>query len=170
MRPHGPGRWLRHLWIGPWHVRRVLPPDALVRIERAIADGERRHRAELRFAVESSLGPVQLWRGLDAKARAVEVFATFRVWDTAEDNGVLIYLLWADRAVEVLADRGASARVDPQLWSAACARIVSACRTGAPEDGVIDAIRMLSDALAIAYPAGDSPNPDELPNRPIQLG
>ena len=106
-RLRGPRRWLRHLWIGAWLVRRVLPPDAMRRIELAIAEGERQHRAEIRFAVESSLGPGGLWRGTPAQARAVEVFSAFRIWDTEEDNGVLIYLLWADRAVEIVSGAAA---------------------------------------------------------------
>lgn len=169
-RPRGVGRWLRHLWIGAWHVRRVLPPDAMRRIELAIGEGERRHRAELRFAVESSLDVARLWRGVDANARAVEVFSAFRVWDTEEDNGVLVYLLWADRAVEIVADRGAVRRVDPAAWSAACERIAGACRDGSPEDGIVEGLRLLADALAEAFPADGRPNPDELPNRPLQLG
>jgi uncharacterized membrane protein len=169
-RLRGPRRWLRHLWIGAWHVRRVLPPDAMRRIELAIAEGERQHRAEIRFAVESSLGPGGLWRGTPAQARAVEVFSAFRIWDTEEDNGVLIYLLWADRAVEIVADRGAMRRVDPAVWPAACEQIVAACRRGEPEDGVLEALRLLAQALAAAFPADGQPNPDELPNRPLRLG
>jgi len=167
--PRGLARWARHLWIGSLHVRRAFPPEALQRIEQAIADGEQRHRAELRFAIESSLDAAGLWRGLTPKARAIGVFSRFRVWDTEEDNGVLIYLLWADRAVEIVADRGATRRIDPRVWSQACQRLAEACRGGCPVEGAIETIGVLSDALARAYPADGHPNPNELPDSPLIL-
>ncbi|HYF58662.1 MAG TPA: TPM domain-containing protein [Burkholderiaceae bacterium] len=171
MRPRGARRWLRHWWIGPMHVRRAFPPAGFDAIERAIAEGERRHRAELRFAVESSLHSLQLWRGTSARERAVEVFSSCRIWDTEEDNGVLVYLLWADHAVEIVADRGAMRAVDPAVWTRACATLVDACRADRAVDGAVAAIRLLHDALARAFPADASaPNADELPDAPIRLG
>jgi hypothetical protein len=169
-RRKGLARWLHHLWIGPVHVRGAFPAEALGRIEAAIAAGERRHRAELRFAVESSLDTAQLWRGLPARDRALEVFGRFRVWDTEANNGVLVYLLWADRAVEIVADRDAVRRIDPSVWTSACAQLVDACRAGRPVDGALDCIATLTDALATAYPADSGrANPNELPDTPLVL-
>ena len=165
----GLARWLHHLWIGPMHVRAAFPDGAYARIERAIADGERRHRAELRFAVESSLETGQLWRGMHARERALEVFSRFRIWDTEEDNGVLVYLLWADRAVEIVADRGAVGRIDAQVWQRACVELVEGCRTGHQVDGALQCLDTLAEALAAVYPADGEPNPDELPNAPLVL-
>lgn len=166
----GLARWLHHLWIGPAHVRGAFPAEALGRIEAAISDGERRHRAELRFAVESSLDTAELWAGLSPRERALEVFGRFRVWDTDENNGVLVYLLWADRAVEIVADRDAMRRVDAEVWTRACVQLGDGCRTGRPVDGALACIATLSDALAAAYPADDTrTNPDELPNAPLLL-
>jgi uncharacterized membrane protein len=168
--PRGLARWARHLWIGSLQVRGAFPVDAIRRIEQAIADGERRHRAELRFAIESSLDAGRLWRSQTPKARAIEVFSDFRVWDTEEDNGVLVYLLWADRAVEIVADRGAVRRIDPAVWADACARLASACRDGRQLDGAVETIDALSDALALAFPADGRVNPNELPDSPLILG
>jgi uncharacterized membrane protein len=151
------------------HVRAAFPDGAYARIERAIADGERRHRAELRFAVESSLETGQLWRGMHARERALEVFSRFRIWDTEEDNGVLVYLLWADRAVEIVADRGAVGRIDAQVWQRACVELVEGCRTGHQVDGALQCLDTLAEALAAVYPADGEPNPDELPNAPLVL-
>ena len=169
----GPGwrRWLRHLWIGPMHVGRAFPPDAMRRIEEAVAAGERRHRAEVRFAVESSLDSGRLWRGVTARQRAQEVFAQFGVWDTADNNGVLIYLLWADQTVEIVADRGATAAVDPAVWARACAQLVDGCRDGRQLEGALRCLEALEAGLVRAFPAdGSRDNPDELPNTPIRLG
>lgn len=167
----GFARWLRHLWIGPLHVRRVFPRDALARIEQAITEGEQRHRAELRFAIESSLDTGELWRGVTARDRAVDVFSQFRVWDTEEDNGVLVYVLWADHAVEIVADRGAVRRIDAAVWRDACARLAAACRAGQGPDGAMAALALINDALASAFPAHPDgrENPDELPNTPLVL-
>jgi hypothetical protein len=168
----GLARWLRHLWIGELHVRRAFPREALLRIEQAIADGERRHRAELRFAIESSLDARELRRRVTARERAVDVFSQFRVWDTEEDNGVLVYVLWADHAVEIVADRGAVRRIDAAVWQQACARLATACRDGRGPEGALAAIALLDDALAAAFPVDPDAraNPDELPNAPIMLG
>jgi uncharacterized membrane protein len=167
----GLARWLRHLWIGPIHVRRAFPKEALLRIEQAIADGERRHRAELRFAIESSLDARELRRGVTARERAVDVFSQFRVWDTEEDNGVLVYVLWADHAVEIVADRGAARRIDDAVWRDACARLAAACREGRGPEGALAAIALLDEALSAAFPADPDgrANPDELPNAPLVL-
>lgn len=165
----GVARWLHHLWIGPVHVRAAFPPDAMRRIEAAIAEGERRHAAELRFCVESSLDTAQLWRGLSARERALQVFAQFGVWDTEHDNGVLVYLLWADRAVEVVADRGAARRIDPAVWARACEALASGCREGRQVDGALACLATIGDALAAAFPADGRDNPDELPNAPLVL-
>ena len=164
-------RWLRHLSTGPFHVRRVFSRQALARIEEAITNGERRHRAELRFAIESSLDARELWRGVTARDRAVDVFSQFRVWDTEEDNGVLVYVLWADHAVEIVADRGAVRRIDEAVWRDACTRLAGACRDGRGPEGALDALERLNDALSTAFPAHPDgrENPDELPNAPMLL-
>ncbi len=164
-------RWLRHLWIGTWHTRRAFPPAAMADIGAAIAAGEQAHRAEVRFALESSLDVRELWRGQSARERAVEVFAQFHLWDTEENNGVLVYLLWADHRVEIVADRGAARLVAPEVWERACAQVTYACRGGTAVAGVVQAIAIISAALAVAFPAQpDGVNPDELPNRPLNLG
>jgi uncharacterized membrane protein len=166
----GIARWAHHLWVGPMHVRRAFPADADARIEQAIVEGERRHRAEVRFAVESSLDARELWRGATARDRAIEVFSEYRIWDTEEDNGVLVYLLWADRAVEVVADRGAARRVDAAVWRTACTQLIEGCRDGRQLDGALAALATINDALALAYPGDGRDNPDELPNARIVLG
>jgi uncharacterized membrane protein len=164
----GLSRWLSHMWIGPAHVRRAITRADFLAIEQAITAGETRHHAELRFAVESSLDTRELWRGVQARERALDVFSHFRMWDTEDDNGVLIYLLWADHAVEVVVDRGVAARVDTSVWENACDVLTRACAEGRAAQGVIEAIGMINDELARAYPGvGPHGNPNELPNATI---
>ena len=115
-------RILRHLFATMWSVRRAFPPSALDAIERTIGETEAMHEGQIRFAVEHALDLPQLLAGMSARARAVDVFSHLRVWDTEHNNGVLIYLLLADRDVEIVADRGIYLRVD-EGWEAICHRM-----------------------------------------------
>jgi uncharacterized membrane protein len=42
-------------------------------------------------------GGQPLLRNQSARSRALDIFSHLRIWDTASNNGVLIYLLLADR-------------------------------------------------------------------------
>ncbi|WP_037060511.1 TPM domain-containing protein [Pseudoxanthomonas suwonensis] len=159
-------RWLRHLFAPP--AARRFPADSLERIAAAIAEGERRHDGEVVFAVEAGLPPGELWRGCTPRERAHEVFARLRVWDTRDSNGVLLYLLLADHAIEIVADRGLHDRVVAQEWEAVCEAVEAGLRAGAAEAAVIDGIHRISTLLAAHYPAG-AENRDELPDRPVLL-
>jgi len=104
------------------------PRRAAARVQRA---GPRRHRTrrgrvraahsgEIRVAIEGALEPGEVWHGKTPRERALEVFAALGVWDTEANNGVLIYVLLADRDVEIVADRGFNGRVPDSEWQAAC--------------------------------------------------
>ncbi len=162
-------RILRHLSLPPWAVRRSFPTRTLAAIEDAIRKNETRHRGEIRFAVEATLDLRPLLRDETPCERAREVFASLRVWDTAENNGVLVYLLLADRDVEIVADRGIDARVGGAGWEAICRSMEAAFREGRFEAGVIDGIRAIGEILSREYPATGGANPNELPDRPTVL-
>ena len=162
------GRMTRHLFTTIWSTRRAFPRSSLDAIEQAIGQSERTHRGQIRFAVEHALDLPDLVRGVTARNRAVEVFARLRVWDTEHNNGVLIYLLLADRDVEILADRGVHARVGPEGWEAICRQMEQAFRSGDFEGGVIRGIRAVSGHLERHYPS-EGAQPNELPNRPVVL-
>src|SRR3954447_21369455 len=106
----------RHLLQHHWRVRKVFPPAVLAAIERAIKASEATHSGQIRFVVEGALDGAPLLRNQSARARALDVFSHLRIWDTAHNNGVLIYLLLADRDVEILADRGVDAKVGAAAW------------------------------------------------------
>ncbi|HRP71513.1 MAG TPA: TPM domain-containing protein [Luteimonas sp.] len=163
-----PARLLRHWFAMP--SSRLFSAASLDRITAAIAEGERRHRGEVCFAIEPALGTRQLLRGVDARTRACEAFATLRVWDTAANNGVLLYVLLADHAIEIVADRGLSGRVDEARWRAICACMEVRFREGDHEGGAIAGVEAVSALLAEHFPHdGDGPDEDELPNRPHLL-
>jgi uncharacterized membrane protein len=161
-------RWFRHLLIDDLVVRRDFPRSVLGAIERSIATQERRHRGELRFVVEGGLPLGPLMAGRTARERAIDVFSRLRVWDTEDNAGVLVYLLLADRQVEIVADRGIHARVGSAAWDAICGEMQAAFASGRFEAGAILGIEAISDLLAAHYPPGDE-NPNELPDTPVLL-
>jgi len=157
-------RIARHLFVLPGAVRRAFPPAAMTAIEQAIAASEKRHGGEIRFAVEPALDRV--FSRQTARERALEVFSLLRLWDTEARNGVLIYLLLADRDIEIVADRGVKAPADE--WEAICRTMETSLRRGAFGQAALDGIAAVSRVLEREFPrrTGDR---NELPDRPVTL-
>ena len=160
------GRFFRHLFSGPWRVRRFFPTAALRNIEAEIRRNETLHTGEIRFAVEAALHPLELLAGKTPRQRAVELFAAMNVWDTEGNNGVLVYLLLADHDVEIVADRGIDHKVGAQGWEAICHAMEAAFRKGEFETGALMGIRQIGKVLQEHYPA-DGANTNELPDAPL---
>lgn len=161
-------RVFRHLVTDQLSLRRAFPRAVMRAIRDQIGEQEKRHRGELRFAVEASLPLIQLWRGQDARGRALELFAQLRVWDTEHNSGVLIYLLLADKRVEIVADRGIHNKVGATAWEAICGEMQRAFAAGRFREGVSFGVVAISDLLAAHYPPrADDAN--ELPNEPVVL-
>ena len=145
-----------------------MPREALLRIESAIAASESRHSGQIRFAVESALDLHDLLRGKSARERAIEAFAALRVWDTAHNNGALIYLLLADRDVEIVADRGIHERAGSRAWEEVCREMEADFREGRFEEGVLGGIARVSRYLETHFPRRAF-GPNELPDQPVVL-
>ena len=149
-------------------MRRVFPLSALNAIEQAIHATEARHAGQIRFAVEASLELAPLLASQTAQQRAVEVFSKLRVWDTEHNNGVLIYLLLADRDVEIIADRGIHVRLGQEVWEAICHEMEAAFRAGHFEAGVVAGIHAVGEHLSRHFPA-HSGKANEIPDSPVVL-
>ncbi len=162
-------RLLKHLFSPPWLVRRYFPKHSLTAIESAIANSERLHRGELRFVVENALDLTDLSRGISARQRAIDLFSECRIWDTEQNSGVLIYLLLADRQVEIVADRGINAKVDPTVWENICHDMETHFRADEFERGVVAGIEAITQLLRLHFAVDDSDTPNELANAPIVL-
>jgi uncharacterized membrane protein len=137
-------------------------------IEQAIRDSESTHSGQIRFAVEAALDIGPLLRNQSARERAIDVFSFLRVWDTQHNNGVLVYLLLADRDVEIVADRGIARHVASDQWERVCRDMEAAFRAGRFEDGVLNGIRAVSGHLSRHHP-GTGTRPNELPDAPVVL-
>jgi uncharacterized membrane protein len=161
-------RIMRHLSTGRAAVRRAFPQRTLDAIERTIREIEAQHGGQVRFALEDALDLSPLLAGQTAREHAIDVFSQLRVWDTEHNNGVLIYLLLADRDVEIVADRGIDAKVGTQAWEEICREMEEAFHAGRFEEGALAGIRAVGRHLMQHYPhTGEKRN--ELPDRPVLL-
>jgi uncharacterized membrane protein len=161
-------RIIRHLVEHHWRVRRLFPAPVLERIEQVIKQGEATHAGQVRFVVEGALDGAALFRNQPARSRALDVFSHLRIWDTVHNNGVLIYLLLADRDVEIVADRGIDVKVGAEGWEKICREMEADFRAGQFERGVIKGIEAVSRELASHFPPR-GPHPNELPDKPVVM-
>lgn len=160
-------RIARHLLVLPGAVSRAFPASVMQAIEQAIGQSESEHSGELRFAVEPALDTSALLAGESARERAIEVFSLLRLWDTDARNGVLIYLLLADRDIEIVADRGLNV-VEAAEWEAICKVMEQALRRGQFQHALVDGVQAVSRIVARHFPRRDADR-DELPDRPVAL-
>jgi uncharacterized membrane protein len=140
----------------------------LARIEAAITASEAGHRGEIRFVVEGGLDLMPLLKGITPRERALQVFSELRVWDTEDNTGVLVYVQFIDHDIEIVADRGVSARVAQKEWDMVCQRMEEAFQAGRYEHGMLAGIERITVLLKAHFPARRS-NPDELPDKPVTL-
>ncbi len=161
-------RLWRHLVTDRGDANRAFPAPDLARIEAAIASGERLHGGQVCFVLEASLPMVRVWQGMTPRERALEVFGSLRVWDTERNDGVLVYLLLADRDVEIVADRGIDGLVGGAAWESICRTMETAFRAGRFAEGVEQGVQAICALLAVHSPPRES-GPNELSDRPIVL-
>jgi hypothetical protein len=158
----------KHLVEHRWRARRTFPPRVLALIERAIKAGETTHSGQVRFVVEGALDGAALFRDQSPRDRALDIFSQLRIWDTAHNNGVLIYLLLADRDVEIIADRGIDEKIGAGGWEKICADMEAEFKRRNFEGGVIAGIAAVSQQLAAYFPKHGA-GPNELPDAPVVI-
>ncbi|MFT3778275.1 MAG: TPM domain-containing protein [Ottowia sp.] len=170
-------RLLRHRWLDAADARRAVPPALAERLRRRVAASEQRHTGEVRICVEGGLPASYLWRHVRdrvpmpqvVRERALMMFSKLRVWDTEHNNGVLIYVLLAEHAIELVADRGIDRLVGPAGWQAMALHLGRAIAGGRVEDGLTQALEEVSAALVAHFPqaAGNAAPVNELPDEPV---
>ena len=166
-------RLIRHRLWDDDDARRVLPAEALARLQQRVAESERRHSGEIRICVEAGLPLSYLWRDAPVRERALAMFSKLAVWDTENNNGVLIYLLLAEHRIEVVADRALARRVDASHWQQLVDAMSEAFRAGRFETGLQEAVAAV-DALLVAHFPRDTTAAtrrlNELPDEPLLAG
>lgn len=158
----------KHLLMTPLRVRRAFPRPTLDAIERAIKDSETVHAGEICFVVEGALHGAALYNLHSPRDRAIEVFSNQRLWDTEHRSGVLIYVLLADRDVEIVADRGVQKKVGTQEWQRICRKMEKAFGEGRYEAGAVTGVQEVSRLLVEHFPASMT-GTRELPDAPVVL-
>ena len=159
-------RLTRHIFLPRRGLQRAFDEAALNAIEKAITNSESKHGGEIRIALEASLDPAELFGDVTPRQRALQAFSHLGVWDTELNNGVLIYVLWADRDVEIVADRGFNGRIGAQEWSEVCHRMEQLFSQGSAAAAVIAGIEAAGALISRHFPAADR---NELPDRPTLL-
>ena len=162
-------RTFRHLIASRAGTRRHFTDPVLQAIEKAIAAAETRSSGEIRFVVETALELSEVWAGLTPRERAVQTFSDLHMWNTEGRNAVLIYVLAADRGVEIVADRGAAGAVDRADWEGVCRLMEEHFRAGRFAEGAVAGIESVGGLLARHFPPPRGVNRDELPNQPTLL-
>ena len=161
-------RFFQHVFYRRATMRRLFPSVALDAIEQAIHTAEARHLGQIRLVIEAALPLPALLVEQSSRARALDVFAQLRVWDTEHNNGVLIYLLLADRKVEIVADRGIHAKLGDATWETVCRAMEHEFRNGHFEQGALVGVQQVADYMSTHYPqVGEERN--ELPDRPVLM-
>jgi uncharacterized membrane protein len=161
-------RILKHRWLDDSDAKRMLDDAALQRLRARVQASETRHSGEIRLCIEAGLPLSYLWREAAARERALSMFGKLGVWDTEHNNGVLIYLLLAEHAIEIVADRGLSPHVAPEQWLSLSQGMAAAFKAGRFEQGLGAAIDAVDALLSRHFPlAAGAHNPNELPDRPF---
>jgi uncharacterized membrane protein len=171
-------RFAKHLVSHRWQVKRYFSDIALHNIEKAIETSEAQHEGEICFVVEAGLHPYEIIHKKSPRKRALELFSRLHIWDTEKNNGVLIYLLLADRDVEIVADRGIHQYIGNEIWSAICSEMEVMFLRGQFEAGVLYGVNKIGGLLQQHFPMDESnksssskmkKSHNELPNKPIVL-
>lgn len=161
-------RLAKHRWLDGSDTHKAIPPQLVQRLAQRVRESETRHSGEIRIYVEAGLPTSYLMNDATPRERAVAVFGKLRVWDTEHNNGVLIYLLIAERAIEIVADRGLTSRVDPDEWPRIVDRMRGAFQGGRYEQGLTQAVDEVTALLVAHFPlAAGEANPNELPDEPV---
>jgi uncharacterized membrane protein len=161
-------RLFRHLFTTTATGRRAFSSSTLKAIQTAIAHGEKEHRAEIRLIIEPSLPLSIVWAGLSSRERARILFAQYRIWDTEENCGILIYINLADHKVEIIADRTTGRLLASHEWKDICKAMTDGFALGKFHDSALKGIQQLNEVLASRFPF-DGPHSNELSNRPLIL-
>lgn len=159
----------RHFATTQRESQKLFSPEIMERLQAVIAEGEATHRGEVRLIIESSLPFRKIRRGMTTRQRALDLFGTFRVWDTEENNGVLLYINIADHKLEVIADRAAARGIGDPHWQSVCSLAQQAFKAGDFERGVAEALTAIHRALATVFPADARSAENELPDAPVMM-
>lgn len=161
-------RIFRHLLTTQRNARRAFPEATLKAIQQRIAEGEVTHRAEVRMIVEAALSLPAVLNGLSSRNRAQELFNHYRIWDTEENVGVLLYVNIADHKVEIVVDRAVGRAIKAADWQTVCKTMTKEFANGAFHDSTLAALEQMNGLLTRHFPDQNGKK-NELSDKPLVL-
>ncbi len=160
-------RTLKHWALSSVPVKYSFPESSLDVISKTIEEAECTTSAEFEVIIERSLPMDVLNANESAHTRAEQLFAQYRVWDTEDNNGVLIYLNLSDHAIELVLDRAAARVFKQQQLDEIVYNMGEKFKKKQYQEGICDAIVELASVLSHPFPNKEVQDP--LPNKPIVL-
>jgi uncharacterized membrane protein len=122
----------------------------------AISNAEKMTSGEIRIAVEKHC------QG-EAFERATAYFEKLGMDKTALQNGVLIYIAYADRKFAIIGDRGINRVVPADFWETTQIAMKAHFAAGNLLNGIIAGVQLAGEKLATHFPPRNG-DINELPN------
>ncbi|MCS6625474.1 TPM domain-containing protein [Roseibacterium beibuensis] len=107
-------------------------------------------------------------RRVRVRNAAMQQFLAHGLHVTDGRTGVLIFAALADHQVEIVADEGIHARVDPSVWGDAAEALSQGLKRGDPAAGFEAAVGLCGEVLATHFPPRPS-NPNEVADRLVVI-
>ena len=145
-------RLWQHWCLPSWRIKKWFPKTTLARLERMVGESEAKHMGQIRFVIESNMETMAVLQGVTPRQRARQYFGSLEVWDTAYNTGVLLYVSCADRAIEIVADRGISQKVDASVWHDICQALGKAFAEEMYQQGLEAALQQMTAVLISHIP------------------
>ena len=161
-------RWWRQVLFVPMLHSNWLTAEVKARLTAKVTSVERGHRGEVFLVIENHL-PIQSAYSMNCRERAVELFSSYRVWDTEENTGVLVYVNICEQSLEIVADRGISAHVSPTVWRAMCDKAVAGIANRKVEESLTDLLDEIGQLLSQYYHLEHDPAGNELSDTVVFL-
>lgn len=162
-------RLWRHFLHPRFRVQRYFPTNALESISQNIALSEQKHLGQIRFVIESNFPSSAILQQLTPRQRACQWFSDLAIWDTQDNCGVLIYISFADHAVEIVVDRGIAQRVSDQVWQDVCVNMQNAFKNEQYLTGLNQGLSEIDAILQREYPRTNHDGNNELPNEVVMI-
>lgn len=158
--------WRQLIFVPIWH-NRWLTSDNKATLAKHIEQAEQGHQGEICLIIENHL-PIRHAYHQGCRERALDLFAHYRVWDTENNSGILIYINLCEHDLEVIADRGINQKAQKDAWQTLCQKTLTHFKNQNMLGGISELIDEIGKLLRQHYPNHDTAS-NELPNHPIYL-
>lgn len=161
-------RWWRQMKFVPLFQKKWLTDSVKDGLTQKVTQAELGHRGEVFLVIENQL-PIWQSYQMDCRERALNLFSHYRVWDTEENTGVLVYMNVCEHDLEIVADRGINSHVSPTVWQAMCEKAVSSMAQEKYEQSLSDLLDEIGQLLRQYYYLEHDPSGNELSDSVVFL-